>query len=170
MFLRHFYLSISKLNSFSFLTHTLLPVFLKSSERHYHLLRDPCQNFGILLGSSLSICFLSHLTTIFYQLLSPKYQRDHSPCSIPPVTLDPSHFSPNTDSLNLLPSYPELLSTAPPYLSFNMYIFFSIYEIYCQIGCHTTPSAHPKRCPPQYPSPTFPSLPTPINPQVIPSF
>ena len=36
--------------------------------------------------------------------------------------------------------------------------YFSIYEIYCQIGFHTTPSAHPKRCPPQYPS-----LPTPIN-------
>ena len=33
-------------------------------------------------------------------------------------------------------------------------IFF--FEIYCQIGFHTTPSAHPKRCPLQYPSPTLP--------------
>ena len=37
-------------------------------------------------------------------------------------------------------------------LFYFIILFFSIYEIYCQIGCHTTPSAHPKRCPPQYPS------------------
>ena len=38
------------------------------------------------------------------------------------------------------------------YLFILMFIyFFSIYEIYCQNGFHTTPSAHPKRCPPQYP-------------------
>ena len=47
---------------------------------------------------------------------------------------------------------------------------FLIYEIYCQIGFHTTPSAHPKRCPPQYPSPTLSSLPPPINPQFVLSF
>ena len=29
----------------------------------------------------------------------------------------------------------------------NLYFFiFSIYEVYCQIGFQTTPSAHPKRC------------------------
>ena len=30
------------------------------------------------------------------------------------------------------------------YLFLFIFIFFSIYEIYCQIGFHTTPSAHPK--------------------------
>ena len=39
--------------------------------------------------------------------------------------------------------------------------------MYCQIGFHTTPSAHPNRCPPQCPSPTFLSLPPPINPQFV---
>ena len=49
-----------------------------------------------------------------------------------------------------------------------IYLFiFSIYEIYCQNGFHTTPSAQPKRCPPQYPSPTLPSLPPPISPQFV---
>ena len=28
----------------------------------------------------------------------------------------------------------------------DSFLFFSVYEIYCQIGFHTTPSAHPKRC------------------------
>ena len=45
----------------------------------------------------------------------------------------------------------------PRLLVFCLFVFlffFSIYEIYCQIGFHTTPNAHPKRCPPQYPSPT----------------
>ena len=40
--------------------------------------------------------------------------------------------------------------------------FFNI--IYCQIGFHTTPSAHPNKCSSQSPSPTFPSPPPPINP------
>ena len=40
------------------------------------------------------------------------------------------------------------------------FFLFSIYEVYCQIGFHTTPSAHPKRCPPQYPSPTPPNTST----------
>ena len=68
-----------------------------------------------------------------------------------------------------------------PYLThydfffFNAYLFYFIlfyflYEIYWQIGFHTTPSAHPKRCPPQYPSPTLSSLPPPINPQFVLSF
>ena len=35
-----------------------------------------------------------------------------------------------------------------------LFVCFSVYEIYCQIGFHTTPSAHPNRCPPQCPSPT----------------
>ena len=48
--------------------------------------------------------------------------------------------------------------------------FFSIYEIYCQIGLHTTPSAHPKRCPPQCLPPTFPSLPPPHQPSVYSQF
>ena len=48
--------------------------------------------------------------------------------------------------------------------------FFFKYKIYCQVGFHTTPSAHPNRCPPQYPSPTLPSLSPPINPQFILSF
>ena len=44
----------------------------------------------------------------------------------------------------------------------NSLIFFK-YEIYCQIGFHTTPSARPNRCPPQYPSPTLrPSYPSSI--------
>ena len=42
--------------------------------------------------------------------------------------------------------------------------FFSRYEIYCQIGFHTTPSAHPKRCPPQYPSPPQAAPPPPPPP------
>ena len=53
---------------------------------------------------------------------------------------------------------------------FPIYPFFSIYEIYCQIGFHTTPSAHPKRCPPQYPSPTLPSLPPPHQLSVCSQF
>ena len=53
---------------------------------------------------------------------------------------------------------------------FYLFFIFLIYETYCQIGFHTTPSAHPKRCPPQYPSPTLSSLPPPINPQFVFSF
>ena len=57
------------------------------------------------------------------------------------------------------------------YYFVTIYLFiFSIYEIYCQNGFHTTPSAQPKRCPPQYPSPTLPSLPPPINSQFLLSF
>ena len=33
--------------------------------------------------------------------------------------------------------------------------------IYCQIGLHSTPSAHPNKCPPQRPSPALPFSPTP---------
>ena len=49
-------------------------------------------------------------------------------------------------------------------------LFFKIYEIYCQIGFHTTPSAHPNRCPLQYPSPTLPFLPPPHQPSVCSQF
>ena len=45
--------------------------------------------------------------------------------------------------------------------------FFILNIIYCQIGFHTTPSAHSNRCPPPCPSPTFPSPPPPINPQFV---
>ena len=51
--------------------------------------------------------------------------------------------------------------------SFPNTFFFSIYEIYCHIGFHTTPSAHPKRCPPQCPSPTHNSLPPPPHQPTI---
>ena len=53
-------------------------------------------------------------------------------------------------------------------LFFSLFIFK--YEIYCQIGFHTTPSAHPNRWPPQYLSPTLASLPPPINPQFVLNF
>lgn len=116
MSLRHFYLSISKLNSVSFLTHILPCVLLKSSERHYHLLRNPCQKFWhplrflslSLLPFSINHCILStsdsQIPIISLSL------------SIPVVTPDSPHLFPNADSLNLLSSYPELLSTAPPSL------------------------------------------------------
>ena len=42
-----------------------------------------------------------------------------------------------------------------------MYFIFNI--IYCQIAVHTTPSAHPNKCPPQCPSSIFPS-PLPPSP------
>ena len=59
----------------------------------------------------------------------------------------------------------------PGVLTDFVFCFFSIYEIYCQIGFHTTPSAHPKMCPPQYPSPTLPSLPpTPHQTSVCSQF
>ena len=41
------------------------------------------------------------------------------------------------------------------------FIFKNI--IYCQIGFRTTPSAHPNKCPPPCPSPTFPSPPPDMN-------
>lgn len=119
MSLRHFYLSISKLNSFSFFTHILPSVLLKSSERHYRLLRDTCHKLWCplrllsvyLLPFSINHCILSTSVS--------QNQSIHSPYTIAVVTPDPSHFFPNTDSLNLQPSYPELLSIAPPYLSFK---------------------------------------------------
>ena len=49
-------------------------------------------------------------------------------------------------------------------------VFFILNITYCQIGFHTIHTAHPNRCPPQCPSPTFPSLPPPINPQFVLSF
>ena len=38
---------------------------------------------------------------------------------------------------------------------FILLLFFILNIIYGQIGFHTTPSAHPNRCPPQCPSPTI---------------
>ena len=52
---------------------------------------------------------------------------------------------------------------------FLLFIYFFKYEIYCQIGFHTTPSAHPNRFPPQRPSPTFRSLLPVINPHSVSS-
>lgn len=55
--LRRFYLSISKLISFSFLTNILPSMLLKSSERHYHLPRDACHRLQCPL-SLLSLYLL----------------------------------------------------------------------------------------------------------------
>lgn len=114
MSLRHFYLSISKLKSVSFLTHILPSVLLKSSENHYHLLRNPCQKFWhpprflslYLLPFSINHCILSTSDSQI-SIIS-------LPLPIPVFTPDSPHLFPNADSLNLLPSYPELLSTAAP--------------------------------------------------------
>ena len=46
-----------------------------------------------------------------------------------------------------------------------LFLFFILNVIYCKVGFHATLSAHPNRCPPQCPSPTFPSPPPLINPQ-----
>ena len=37
------------------------------------------------------------------------------------------------------------------------FLFIYLFNIICQIGLHTTSSAHPNKCPLQCPSPTFPS-------------
>ena len=48
------------------------------------------------------------------------------------------------------------------------YFYFILFNIiYCQIGFHTIPSAHPNRCPPQCSSPTLPSPSPPINPEFV---
>ena len=83
------------------------------------------------------------------------------------------HLGPFPVSLTLPPelNMEPILPTLPPsyvvFLSLFYFISFLIDEIYCQTGFHTTPSAHPNRCPPQCPSPNFPSLLHPINPQFI---
>ena len=56
--------------------------------------------------------------------------------------------------------YPNFLV----YFFLFVFLFVGFYIIFRQIGFHTTPSAHPNRCPLQCPSPTFPSPPTPIYP------
>ena len=51
--------------------------------------------------------------------------------------------------------------TCISFFSFFLNVYFFILNIiYCQIGLHTTPSAHSNRCPSQCPSLIFPAPPT----------
>ena len=54
----------------------------------------------------------------------------------------------------------------PKHIDIFLYLhsWFILNIIYCQIGFHTTSSAHPNRFPHQCPSPTFPFPPAPHQP------
>ena len=75
-----------------------------------------------------------------------------SPCHLAALPLD--HLW-----LGLCLSVALVSSSSRGFFFLSFFFFFFFNEMYCQIGFHTTPSVHPNRCPPQCPSPTFPSLP-----------
>ena len=66
-------------------------------------------------------------------------------------------FFQNVLDLSLFKSFIYLVKLIPKF--FDAILFYFLNIIYCQIGLHTTPSAHPNECPLQCPSPTFPSPP-----------